>query len=177
MNLADSFVPPLKVRKDCRNEGLDWKKGSLCGCKQFLRQHALFVLGKLLKLKDCKFANNIMQGRNAMSLVIKGGRLITTEMDFAGDVLCEGETIARIDRDIAPPPGAEVIDATGKFVFPGFIDPHTHIYLPFMGTYSRDTYETASQAALVGGTIITFDTPPTKPTGAKSFVESYPGLA
>ena len=40
----------------------------------------------------------------------------------------------------------------GKFVFPGFIDPHVHIYLPFMGTYAKDTYATASRAALVGGT-------------------------
>ena len=45
-----------------------------------------------------------------------------------------------------------MIDASGKFVFPGFIDPHVHIYLPFMGTYAKDTYETASRAALVGGT-------------------------
>ena len=45
-----------------------------------------------------------------------------------------------------------MIDATGKFVFPGFIDPHVHIYLPFMGTFSKDTYETGSKAALVGGT-------------------------
>jgi dihydropyrimidinase len=45
-----------------------------------------------------------------------------------------------------------VINASGKYVFPGFIDPHVHIYLPFMGTYSKDNYETASKAALVGGT-------------------------
>ncbi|HYO26413.1 MAG TPA: dihydropyrimidinase [Lacipirellulaceae bacterium] len=44
------------------------------------------------------------------------------------------------------------MDATGKFVFPGFIDPHVHIYLPFMGTYAKDTYASASRAALVGGT-------------------------
>ena len=44
------------------------------------------------------------------------------------------------------------IDAAGKFVFPGFIDPHVHIYLPFMGTFAKDTYDTASRAALVGGT-------------------------
>ena len=46
----------------------------------------------------------------------------------------------------------EVINASGKYVFPGFIDPHVHIYLPFMGTFSKDNYETASKAALVGGT-------------------------
>ena len=68
------------------------------------------------------------------------------------DIWCENETITRIDRNIPPPPGAEVIDAKGKYVFPGFIDPHVHIYLPFMGTFAKDTHETASQAALVGGT-------------------------
>ena len=57
------------------------------------------------------------------------------------------------DRSQSPAPAdAEVIDATGKYVFPGFIDPHVHIYLPFMGTFAKDTYETGSQAALVGGT-------------------------
>ena len=45
-----------------------------------------------------------------------------------------------------------MIDASGKYVFPGFIDPHVHIYLPFMGTFAKDNYETASRAALVGGT-------------------------
>ena len=47
---------------------------------------------------------------------------------------------------------ATVIDATGKYVFPGFIDPHVHIYLPFMGTFSKDDYDSGSRAALVGGT-------------------------
>ncbi len=50
-----------------------------------------------------------------------------------------------------------MINASGKYVFPGFIDPHTHIYLPFMGTFSKDTYETASRAALVGGTTTIFE--------------------
>jgi dihydropyrimidinase len=55
------------------------------------------------------------------------------------------------------PPDAEIIDASGKYIFPGFIDPHTHIYLPFKATYSKDTYETGSKAALVGGTTTIFD--------------------
>jgi len=92
-----------------------------------------------------------------MALLIKNGEIVTPDARYVADIWCEDETITRIDRDIAPPPGAEVIDATGKYVFPGFIDPHTHIYLPFMGTYSRDTYTTASQAALVGGTTTIFD--------------------
>jgi dihydropyrimidinase len=92
-----------------------------------------------------------------VSLLIKGGEIVTGSQRYFADILCEGETITRIDRDIQAPPGAEVIDAKGKYVFPGFIDPHTHIYLPFMGTFSKDTYETASKAALVGGTTTIFE--------------------
>ncbi len=87
-----------------------------------------------------------------MALLIKGGRVITDADDFVADVLCEGETIKAIAPHIDAPADAEVIDAAGKYVFPGFIDPHVHIYLPFMGTYAKDNYETASRAALVGGT-------------------------
>src|ERR1700676_5103168 len=87
-----------------------------------------------------------------MSLLIKNGEIVTASERYVADILCKNETITRIDRNIAPPKGAEIIDAKGKFVFPGFIDPHVHIYLPFMGTFSKDTYLTASRAALVGGT-------------------------
>jgi dihydropyrimidinase len=87
-----------------------------------------------------------------MPLLIKNGEIVTASERYKADIYCAGETITRIDRDISAPPGATVVDATGKFVFPGFIDPHVHIYLPFMGTYSKDTYETGSKAALVGGT-------------------------
>src|SRR4030081_3630129 len=87
-----------------------------------------------------------------MSLLIKGSEIVTGDEHFIADIYCEHERITHIDRNIDAPPGAEVINASGKYVFPGFIDPHVHIYLPFMGTYSKDTYETASKAALVGGT-------------------------
>ncbi|MGA2244101.1 MAG: dihydropyrimidinase [Verrucomicrobiota bacterium] len=87
-----------------------------------------------------------------MSLLIKNGEIVTASERYVADILCTNETIARIDRGISPPKGAEVIDATGKFVFPGFIDPHVHIYLPFMGTLAKDDYLTGSRAALVGGT-------------------------
>jgi dihydropyrimidinase len=87
-----------------------------------------------------------------MSLLIKNGEIVTADSRYVSDVWCEGETITRIEKNIPAPPGATVIDATGKYVFPGFIDPHVHIYLPFMGTMAKDTYETGSKAALVGGT-------------------------
>ena len=87
-----------------------------------------------------------------MSLLIKNGRIITATDDYVADIYCENETITEIGSHLQVPPKANIIDASGKYVFPGFIDPHVHIYLPFMGTYAKDDYESASKAALVGGT-------------------------
>ncbi|HEX5470830.1 MAG TPA: dihydropyrimidinase [Lacipirellulaceae bacterium] len=87
-----------------------------------------------------------------MSLLIKNGQITTAADQYTADILCEGETITAIGRNLTAPSGAEVIDASGKFVFPGFIDPHVHIYLPFMGTFAKDDYDSGSRAALVGGT-------------------------
>ena len=89
-----------------------------------------------------------------MSLLIKNGRVITSTDERDADVLVEGETIAKIAASInaADHPNAEVIDASGKYVFPGFIDPHVHIHLPFMGTNAIDDHASATKAALAGGT-------------------------
>lgn len=87
-----------------------------------------------------------------MALLIKNGEIITSSERCVADIWCEDETITRIDRNITPPPGAEIIDAKGKYVFPGFIDPHVHIHLPCAGLFAKDTHETASKAALIGGT-------------------------
>ncbi|MEX2535197.1 MAG: dihydropyrimidinase [Trueperaceae bacterium] len=87
-----------------------------------------------------------------MPLLIKNGEIVTSDARYFADVYCEDETITRIGHDLDAPPGTEVIDAGGKYVFPGFIDPHVHVYLPFMGTETKDSHTSASQAALVGGT-------------------------
>jgi len=90
-----------------------------------------------------------------MPLLIKNGRIITATDDYCADIYCEDETITRIEPSIdasSLPADTEVIDATGKYVFPGFIDPHVHIHLPFMGSNAIDDHESASKAALVGGT-------------------------
>ncbi len=89
-----------------------------------------------------------------MSILIRGGTLITPDQRYQADILVEGESITQIASAIdAVSVGAgEVIDAHGKYIFPGFIDPHVHIYLPFMGTYAKDDYDSGSRAALVGGT-------------------------
>jgi dihydropyrimidinase len=85
-------------------------------------------------------------------LLIKNGQIVTASDLYRADIYCEDETITRIAPGLEAPPGAEVIDAAGKYVFPGFVDPHVHIFMSFMGTYAKDTYESASRAALVGGT-------------------------
>lgn len=90
-----------------------------------------------------------------MSLLIRHGRVVTATDDVRADVWCERGVVARLEPSIDPrsvPAGTEVIDATGKLVFPGFIDPHVHVHLPFMGTHAKDSWESASRAALVGGT-------------------------
>jgi dihydropyrimidinase len=87
-----------------------------------------------------------------MSLLIRNGDIVTSTARFTADILCENGVITAIDLNLPVPPGAEVIDACGKYVFPGFIDPHVHIYLPFMGTYAKDDWASGSKAALMGGT-------------------------
>ena len=87
-----------------------------------------------------------------MALLIRNGEIVTAEKRYFADVFVEDETITQIGPDLKAPPGAEVIDAAGKLVFPGFIDPHVHIFLPFMATFAKDTHESASIAALAGGT-------------------------
>ncbi len=87
-----------------------------------------------------------------MTILIRGGSIVSESATSEGDVLCDGERVAQVGKSLSAPKGARVIDARGKFVFPGFIDPHVHIHLPFMGTLAKDTYESASRAALLGGT-------------------------
>ncbi|MFP4599458.1 MAG: dihydropyrimidinase [Persicimonas sp.] len=92
-----------------------------------------------------------------MALLIKNGEIVTASSRYKADIWSEDEQITRIDTNIEAPPGAEVVDATGKLVFPGFIDPHTHIHLPFMGTFAKDSYESGTIAALCGGTTTLID--------------------
>jgi len=87
-----------------------------------------------------------------MPLLVKNGEIITADSRYFADLYIEDETISRIGLNLEVPDGTEIIDAAGKYVFPGFIDPHVHIFLPFMSTFAKDTHTTGSQAALVGGT-------------------------
>ena len=83
--------------------------------------------------------------------VIQGGTIYTPDGVVEGDIGITGEKISEIKKG-GGLEAEKVIDASGKCVFPGFIDPHVHIHLPFMGTNAIDDHESASKAALVGGT-------------------------
>lgn len=89
-----------------------------------------------------------------MSTLIKNGTIVTADRTYKADVLIEGETIAAIGSDLK---GDKVIDATGCYIMPGGIDPHTHLDMPFMGTNSADDYESGTKAALSGGTTMVVD--------------------
>ena len=91
-----------------------------------------------------------------MSLLIKNGRIITAADDYIADIFIEGETINEIGKDLLLKADKE-IDAAGKLIFPGGIDPHVHLDMPFMGTFSSDNYETGTRAALFGGTTMVID--------------------
>lgn len=86
-----------------------------------------------------------------LDTVIRGGTIHAPDSSFRGDLGIAGETIAVVAEG-GGLEGRQVIEAEGRHVFPGFIDPHIHIHLPFMGTNAIDDHASATRAALVGGT-------------------------
>jgi dihydropyrimidinase len=89
-----------------------------------------------------------------MSTVIKGGTVVTADLTYEADVLVENGVITEIGKGLS---GDETLDASGCYVMPGGIDPHTHLEMPFMGTYSSDDFESGTRAALAGGTTMVVD--------------------
>ena len=86
--------------------------------------------------------------------VIKNGTVVTADLTYEADVLIENGTITEIGKGLK---GDKELDATGCYVMPGGIDPHTHLEMPFMGTYSSDDFESGTRAALAGGTTMVVD--------------------
>jgi len=91
-----------------------------------------------------------------MAILIKNGTLITASETFESDILIDGETIKQIGDNLQDP-NAEIIDATGKLIMPGGIDPHVHLDLPMFGTVSSDDHYTGHKAAAFGGTTTVMD--------------------
>ena len=91
-----------------------------------------------------------------MRTVIKNGRIVTAVDDYNADILIEDGTVAMIGKTIDVD-ADRIIDAKGRLVLPGGIDPHTHMELPFGGTSASDTFETGTRAAAFGGTTTIID--------------------
>ena len=106
-----------------------------------------------------------------MSLLIKGGTVVTAEQSYRADVYCANGTIQAIGENLDVPGGAEVVDAGEALVIPGGIDPHTHMELPFMGTVTADDFMTGPSSALAGGTTMIIDF--VIPSPQQSLLEAY----
>ena len=91
-----------------------------------------------------------------MKYLLKNGTVVSGEKSEMLDVLVDGEKITEVGRNLTAD-GAQVIDVTGKLLFPGFIDGHTHLDLEVAGTVTADDFETGTRAALLGGTTLIID--------------------
>ena len=89
-----------------------------------------------------------------MSTVIRNGTIVTHDLTWKGDVRIEAGRIVEIGAGLN---GGSELDASGCYVMPGGIDPHTHLEMPFMGTYSADDFDSGTRAALAGGTTTVID--------------------
>ena len=90
-------------------------------------------------------------------LLIRGGTVVNADREFRADVLCVDGRIAAVGTNLPAPAGTETLDAGGRYVIPGGIDPHTHMQLPFMGTTTADDFYTGTAAAMAGGTTTIID--------------------
>ena len=91
-----------------------------------------------------------------MSVLIEGGRIITASDDYVADVYIEDETVTQIGTSLDVV-ADRVIDASGKYVLPGCIDPHTHFDMPFGGTVTADDFQSGQTSCAFGGTTCHID--------------------
>ena len=107
-----------------------------------------------------------------MATLIKNGTLITASETLESDILIDGEIIAQIGKNLGHP-NAETMDATGKLIMPGGIDPHVHLDLPMFGTVSSDDHYTGHKAAAFGGTTTVMDFVVLEPEGFRHSVDLW----
>src|SRR6266436_4877604 len=109
-----------------------------------------------------------------MSVLIRGGRIVTAADDYVADVFAEDETITLIGESLDV--GADrVVDATGKYVLPGCVDPHTHLDMPFGGTVTIDDVESGQTSAAFGGTLEELATLPEQGITSYKLFMAYKG--
>jgi dihydropyrimidinase len=106
-----------------------------------------------------------------MSLMIRGGTVVTADQTIQADVYCENGKVVQFGPNLDVPGNAEIIDAGGQYVMPGGIDPHTHMQLPFMGTVASEDFYTGTAAGLAGGTTCIIDF--VIPAPQQSLMEAY----
>jgi len=105
------------------------------------------------------------------SLLIKGGTVVTAEDSFRADVACSNGIIQAVGNNLETPSNATEVDASGQYVMPGGIDPHTHMQLPFMGTVASEDFYSGTAAGLAGGTTMIIDF--VIPNPQQSIMEAY----
>ena len=94
-----------------------------------------------------------MKGERHSEKIIKGGRVATAADVFEADILIDNGKIVQIGQNLTDA-GAEIIDATGKYVLPGGIDPHTHLDMPFNNTVTDDDWKSGTIAAALVGQLL-----------------------
>jgi dihydropyrimidinase len=92
-----------------------------------------------------------------MGLLIRNGEVVTASDRYTADVRVDDGTIAAIGSRLEPKTGDQTLDASGKLLLPGFIDPHVHMELKFMGTVSADDFESGGASGVAGGTTCFID--------------------
>jgi len=92
-----------------------------------------------------------------MTILIKGGTVVTADQTYRADLLCTDGKIRSIGENLDAPSGTRTVDAGGQYVMPGGIDPHTHMQLPFMGTVASEDFYSGTAAGLAGGTTMIID--------------------
>ena len=102
-----------------------------------------------------------------MSILIRNGHVVTAVDDYVADIFVDGDKVRAIGSDLAVEPD-KIVDAAGKFVIPGGVDPHTHLDFPFGGTVTADDFRTGTIAAAAGGTTSIVDFAVQEPGSALS---------
>lgn len=116
---------------------------------------SLLLLSVLVTLPHCGVFGTTSASTSV--ILIKGGTVVNHDQQFEADVLIEGDRIVDVSSGIQAPAGARVLDASGQYVMPGGIDPHTHLDMPFMGQVAADDFFSGHAAALAGGTTMHID--------------------
>ena len=106
-----------------------------------------------------------------MSLLIRGGTVVTADQTMRADVYCAEGQVKAIGDKLEVPAGTKTVDAGGQYVMPGGIDPHTHMELPFMGTVASEDFFSGTAAGLAGGTTMIIDF--VIPAPNVSLIEAY----